>query len=66
LRGDVEANVPKEFSCTVLAGPDGVTMKDVWLTPPVVPTVEQLREIFKTKGIRVEVSKLYVAYGTQS
>jgi hypothetical protein len=66
LRGDVEANVPKEFSCTVLASPDGVTMKDVWLAPPVVPTVEQLREIFKTEGIQVEVSKLYVGHGKQS
>lgn len=57
LRGSVEADVPSTFSCAVLAGPDGVAMKDHWSTPPAVPTVEELEKLFERAGVEVEVSK---------
>jgi hypothetical protein len=59
LRGDVEANLPRVFACVVLAGPNGGVTRELWSTPPAVPSVEELEEMFKDKGVQVEVSKLY-------
>jgi hypothetical protein len=60
LRGDVEANVPRVFACAVLAGPNGAAMKVAFSKPPAVPSVKELEELFRSKGVRVEVAKPYV------
>ena len=60
LRGVVEANSPRVFTCAVLAGPNGAAMKAAWSKPPNVPTVKELEELFRSKGVQVEVCKPYV------
>ena len=59
LRGKIDANAPIVFVCAVLAGPDGGAMKEAWSKPPVAPTIQDLEELFKSKGVQVEVSKPY-------
>lgn len=60
LRGDVEAGKATVFGCAVLAGPDGVQLKEsAWDKPPTVPRVEDLETLFKSKGVQVEVVKHY-------
>jgi hypothetical protein len=59
LRGDVEADTPTVFACAVLAGPDGNSVKEHWPKPPIVPTMDELRNLFQHKGIQIEVCKVY-------
>lgn len=63
LQGDVRADTPIVFACAVLAGQDGLRMKEIWVQPPSVPTVEELRELFEKNGVTVEITKDYVPEG---
>ena len=62
LRGDVAGgSTPTVFACAVLAGPDGARVKgSAWPSPPAVPSVQDLEELFKSKGVPVEVAKPYL------
>ena len=60
LKGEVEAGTPKSFVCAVLAGPGGAAMRGRFSEPPAMPTVQDLEELFKSKGVQVEVSKHYL------
>ncbi|KAJ2964581.1 hypothetical protein NQZ79_g573 [Umbelopsis isabellina] len=59
LVGKVEAGKPTIYACSVLAGPNGLKMKDEWSTPPDVPSVDWLQKMLVEKGVQVEVAKHY-------
>ncbi len=61
LLGDVKANIPITFSCAVLADPDGMKGLQDWSSPPELPTVDDLTDLFRKEGVVVEVTKDYVA-----
>ena len=60
LLADVKADVPTVVTCAILADPDGSKGLKDWSSPPAIPTVSELSELFKD-GIVVEVTKDYVA-----
>lgn len=59
LEGNIEPNQPCVFACAVLAGLDGERMKPLWDTPPKVPSVEELENLFRENSREIDIVKHY-------
>lgn len=54
--GEVKANVPTVFAAAILAGP-GETLQNQWIDRPQIPTLSELNDIVKEKGVKVMISE---------
>lgn len=57
LRGNVAPKCTQTLASAVLAGQGTQELKDLWMNPPKLPTVQELREKMTKAGVQVEIAQ---------